>query len=104
MEEIEYNLTDYDYEIINGKIKIKTKIYEYNINELLIEELTDSSIIKATNNNGNLTLSYKGLLDNILCEFTAKKLKEKSIYKNRIIDGIYTYKGYHILHYVLIYV
>ena len=42
-------------------------------------------------------MSYKGILDNILIEFSAKKLKQISIFRQRIIDGENTDKsGYYL--------
>ena len=64
---------------------------------MLRTNLTDSKIIEASYENGILPLTYKGILDNILPEFTAKKLKEISLHKSRIIDGEYTDNGYYYL-------
>jgi len=97
MEEFKYDLTYFEYEIKDNNIIIKTKEYEINNEELLRIDLTNSYLIKAFNDNGRLPLTYKGILDKILIEFKAKKLKEISLFKSRIIDGEYTDKGYYYL-------
>ena len=97
MEQFKYDLTYFTYVIKDNKIIIKTKEYEIDNDELLITDLTNSYIMNAFDDNGKLPLSYKGILDKFLIEFTAKKLKEISLYKSRIIDGEFTDKGYYYL-------
>jgi hypothetical protein len=95
MEEFKYDLTYFKYEINDNKIIIRTKVYEMNNEELLTTDLTNSYIMNAYNNNGRLPLNYKGILNKLLIEFTAKKLKEISLFKSKIIDGEFTDKGYY---------
>ena len=76
MEEFKYDLTYFKYEIKDNKIIIKTKEYEIDNDELLRTDLTNSYIMNVFNDNGKLHKSYKGILNNFLIEFTAKKLKE----------------------------
>lgn len=97
MEEFKYDLTYFTYEIKDDNIIIKTKEYEIDNEELLRTDLTNSYIINAINDKGRLPLNYKGILDKILIEFTAKKLKEISLFNSRIIDGEFTNKGYYYL-------
>jgi hypothetical protein len=97
MEEFKYDLTYFKYEIKDNKIIIRTKVYEIDNEELLRTDLTNSYIMNAFNNNGRLPLNYKGILNKLLIEFTAKKLKEISLFKSKIIDGEYTDKGYYYL-------
>ena len=97
MEEFKYDLTYFKYEIKDNKIIIKTKEYEIDNDELLRTDLTNSYIINAFNDNEKLHKSYKGILNNFLIEFTAKKLKEISLFKSKIIDGEFTDKGYYYL-------
>jgi hypothetical protein len=47
--------------------------------------------------NKEVQLDYKAILDRILIEFTAKKLKEISLYKHIIKDGRYCLSGYYYL-------
>jgi hypothetical protein len=97
MEEFKYDLNYFEYEIINNNIIIKSKEYEIDNEELLSIDLTNSYIIKAINDKGRLPLTYKGILDKFLIEFSAKKLKEISLFESRIIDGEYSVKGYNYL-------
>jgi len=97
MEEFKYDLTYFKYEIKDNCIIIKTKEYEIDNDELLRTDLTNSYIIYAINDNGKLPLSYKGILDKLLIDFSAKKLKEISLFKSRIIDGEFTDNGYYYL-------
>jgi len=66
-----------DYEIIeNDKqiiIKFKTEI---NKQDLLETDLTSSTIISAVNNGTSYPNSYRGILNILLCKFTAKNLKQ----------------------------
>ncbi len=95
MEEFKYDLDYFNYEIINNKIIIKTKEYEITNNELLKTDLTNSYILNAINDNGRLPKTYKGLIDKLLIEFSAKKLKEISLFKNEIKDGECLDDGYY---------
>ena len=97
MEEFKYDLDYFNYEIIGNNIIIKTKEFEISKQDLLSIDLTHSQIINAFNDNGKLSLTYKGILDKLLQEFSAKKLKEYSVNSSRIIDGEYTDKGYYYL-------
>jgi len=93
----EYDLNEYKFEIMNKKIFIMIKEYEIKKEELLSIDLTHSQILYASIDNKEVPLAYKAILDKILIEFTAKKLKEVSLFKHTIKDGRYCQSGYYYL-------
>jgi hypothetical protein len=95
MEEFKYDLSYFNYEIIDNNIIIKTKEFEISNEDLLKIDLTNSYILNAVNDNGKLPKTYKELLDKLLIEFSAKKLKEISLLKNKIKDGEFFEDGYY---------
>lgn len=92
MEVARYSKNDYEIIEIDNQIIIKFKT-EINRIELLELDLTYSIIISAINNDEIYPNSYKGILDKILCKFTAKRLKQISKYP--IIDGEFLENGYY---------
>ncbi len=97
MNEISYTLDDFDYEISNNTLIVKRKEIEVSADLLSKTDLTYSIILSATTNEGIYPTSYKGILDILLCNFTAKKLKEISLFTSKIKDGEYEYDGYYYL-------
>jgi len=94
MEDLIYNLDNYDYEIINNNLIIKTKEYEISKEDLLNTDLNKSTIKNFIENNEIFPLSYKGILRRLLIKFSAKKLKEISLFKLLIKDGEIKNNGY----------
>jgi hypothetical protein len=88
-EEIfKYTLINYNSNILENKIKLKIKEYLYSKEQLLKTDLTKTSILKIKIDDDDLYLeTYKEILDNILIKFSAKKLKNISLFKSRIRDG-----------------
>ena len=97
MDEYSYDLDDFEYEVIDNTIKIKRKETEISEELLFRTDLTYSIILSAKCNGDIYPTSYKGILDILLCNFTAKKLKEISLFTSRIKDGEYPYDGHYYL-------
>ena len=97
MDEYSYDLDDFEFEVINNTIKIKRKEIEISEELLFRTDLTYSTILSAKCNDDIYPTSYKGILDILLCNFTAKKLKEISLFTSRIKDGEYPYDGHYYL-------
>jgi hypothetical protein len=96
--EHKFDLDIFTYKIINNQIIINLKENDITKDELLNTDLTYSSILDVTINNEICDIkSYKGILDYLLCNFTAKKLKEISIFKHLILDGEHHKNGYYYL-------
>lgn len=96
MQEIQYDLNLYDYEIINNNLIIKKKEVELNREEFLNADLTHSTIIYVKlDNDDNLPLSYKGILNKIMRRLTARRFKNISLFRTRIRDGEYHDNGYY---------
>jgi len=92
MEVARYSKNDYEIIETDNQIIIKFKT-EINRIDLLELDLTHSTIISVVNNDEIYPNSYKGILDKILCKFTAKRLKQIS--KHPIIDGEFVENGYY---------
>lgn len=88
MEEFKFDLNNYIYEIIDNILII-------NKQDLINYDLTNSKILDIKFNNENYPVTYRGIICKLLCEFTAKELKQISINKYRIKDGEYSEKGYY---------
>lgn len=95
MEEYQYDLNLYNYEIINNNIIIKRRDIELSREDFINTDLTYSTIIYANINNENLPLSYKGILNKLFLKFTARTLKSISLFGIRIKDGEYYDNGYY---------
>lgn len=95
MEEYTYNLHNFDYEIVNNNLIVKRKEVYVSKDELLRTNLSSSIILSAFSNTESFPLSYRGILKELLLKFTAKKLKELVIYRDRIKDGEIDYNGYY---------
>ncbi len=95
MDEYLYDLDDFDYEISNNTLIVKRKEIEVSEEVLFRTDLTYSTILSAKYNDNIYPTSYKGILDRLLCNFTAKKLKEISLFTSRIKDGEYPYNGHY---------
>jgi hypothetical protein len=95
MQEIRYDLNLYNYEIVNDIIIIKKKEVELTKEDFLNTDLTYSTIISANMNNDYLPLSYKGIVEKLLVRFSARRLKNISLFKTRIKDGEFYDNGYY---------
>jgi len=95
MDEYSYDLDDFNYEVIDNTLIVKRKEIEISEELLFRTDLTYSTILSAKYNDDIYPTSYKGILDKLLCYFTAKKLKEISLFTSRIKDGEYPYDGHY---------
>jgi len=87
-EIFKYNLINYNSNILENKIKLIIKEYFLNKEDLLKTDLTKTSILNIKIDDEDLYLeTYKEILDTILIKFSAKKLKNISLFKSRIRDG-----------------
>jgi|LakMenEpi03Aug12_release.lakeMendotaPanAssembly.Ray.scaffolds.fasta_scaffold385792_2 hypothetical protein len=87
-EIFKYDLINYNSNILENKIKLKIKELFLNKEQLLKTDLTKTSILKIKIDDEELYLeTFKDILDTILIKFSAKKLKNISLFKSRIRDG-----------------
>jgi hypothetical protein len=87
-EIFKYDLINYNSNILENKIKLKIKELFLNKEQLLKTDLTKTSILKIKIDDEELYLeTFKEILDTILIKFSAKKLKNISLFKSRIRDG-----------------
>ena len=97
MERYEYNLDEFMYVIVDNCLIINKREVQVSRKGLLNTNLTDTTILEVKAENESYPLSYKGILNKLLCKFTARVLKEISIFRNRIKDGEYFRDGYYYL-------
>ena len=97
MDRFEYNLDDYEYVIVDNCLIINRREVQVSREELLNTSLAYSTILEVNSGNESYPSSYKGILDKILVKFTARRLKDISIFRNRIKDGECLTDGYHYL-------
>ena len=87
-EIFKYDLINYNSNILENKIKLKIKELFLNKEQLLKTDLTKTSILKIKIDDEELYLeTFKEILDTILIKFSAKKLKNISLFKSIIRDG-----------------
>jgi len=67
MERYEYNLDEFMYEIVDNRLIINKREVQVSRQELLNTNLTYSTILEVKSENKNYPLSYKEILDKLLC-------------------------------------
>jgi hypothetical protein len=96
-EEFRYELISYNSMIKENKIRLFLKEYEIMKDQLLKTDLSNSKILEVIINNDKYHFtSFKELNEELLSRHSVKKLKKISLYKNRIKDG----DGIHSLYYI----
>ena len=68
MDRYEYNLDNFEYVIVDNCLIINRKVVNISRQELLNTSLVYSTILEVNSGNESYPLSYKGILDKLLCE------------------------------------
>ena len=72
MERYEYNLDEFMYVIVDNCLIINKREVQVSRKGLLNTNLTDTTILEVKAENESYPLSYKGILNKLLCKFTAR--------------------------------